>query len=291
LASIDDALKSCLLSLQDARRSQPASLESVSTLVKCGVGERASRRGVSVIVYLVSQNPEPILLAVQNVGVPPSAMVEVRHVLKAPMGRTHHEQSVVVIDLIHPPAGLQPPLYSADGKVFYVLLVARDQSVALPWVEFRRSGTVEFASVDSAGLSERRFRPLVALLSRLTENVGPERLATVLIARNPWLKDCGDLVCTTLAQPWRIRDPIDLARAIGMLESALRVRCEALGLKRIEHFVTLIRWLAFENLTCVEEMSAKRARLVVGIADPSNFRRQLRRVSYFADVRARDRKV
>ena len=103
-------------------------------------------------------------------------------------------------------------------------------------------------------------------------------------------RDEGDdthlLVATVLGHPWRIRDPVDLARTAGVLPESLRIRCEGLHLKRAEHFIILVRWLAFELLTNVERMSARRARLVVGISDPSNFRRQLRRVQYFARIRS-----
>ncbi|HLB38658.1 MAG TPA: hypothetical protein VJL31_18970 [Gemmatimonadales bacterium] len=65
-----------------------------------------------------------------------------------------------------------------------------------------------------------------------------------------------------------------------MSESTLRDRCHELGLKRIEHLITLVRWLAFELLVSAEGMPPKRARIVVGITDRANFRRQLGRLSY-----------
>lgn len=80
----------------------------------------------------------------------------------------------------------------------------------------------------------------------------------------------------------------DLAFRAGIQRSVLRAQCARIGLQRVEHFITLVRWLAFEFLTGTREMSAGRARVVVGISDPSNFRRQLGRLGYYGHAQRPD---
>ncbi len=233
-----------------------------------------------MILYVVSQNPEPLLFAIERAGVLTGPMLEIRRARRPPTGRQHAERSVAVIDLASSPPDLQPPPCASDAEIRYLLLVARHQVLNIPWVEFCVSRQVELVTVDGGMASDRKYKPLAGALSRLVGSLNHEQLTAAVVEQNEWLKDCEDLVRAVLADAWRVRDPIDLTRLAGVLPGSLRARCEGLGLTRVEHFITLVRSLAFELLTGVERMSARRARLIVGISDPSNFRRQLRRVRY-----------
>jgi len=48
--------------------------------------------------------------------------------------------------------------------------------------------------------------------------------------------------------------------------------------RRVEHFITLIRWIAFDYLTKNQGMAPREARAVLGITDVSNFKRQCARI-------------
>ena len=234
-----------------------------------------------MIVYLVSQDPEPLLAPLQHPEGPGNLLLEVRPTLKAPSGREPCERTACVLDLVNPPPGMQPPQICDDADIWYVVLVSRSQSLPIPWVRFCRSRKVELLSVDVGNGSDRSYRLLTDVLGRLAGSLNHESLSRELVRENPRLTAYEDLVCAVLRHPWHVREPVDLARTTGIFPEALKVRCEALHLRRVEHFITLVRWLGFELLTRVEGMSARHARLVVGISDPSNFRRQLGRVRYY----------
>ncbi len=122
------------------------------------------------------------------------------------------------------------------------------------------------------------------MVERLQRRSSPLQVAELVVKQNPRLRDLEDLVGTVLRFSWQVRKPSDLAFRASIQHSILQARCISLGLKRVEHFITLVRWLAFGILTSIERMSARRARLVVGISDPSNFRRQLRRLAYLGRI-------
>lgn len=170
---------------------------------------------------------------------------------------------------------------SSDANIVYVLLAARDQSLPLAWFAFHKSAQVELVTVGP-GRDAASQGTLAAILSRLAGLHAPSRIAASVIASEPRLVGLEDLVVAIVSQPWQVRDPADLARAAGCVESSVRERCKLIGLKRTEHFVTLIRWLAFQIMTGKERMSVPRARRLLGISDPSNFRRQLSRARYFS---------
>jgi hypothetical protein len=89
-----------------------------------------------------------------------------------------------------------------------------------------------------------------------------------------------DLIEVLLNDPWGIRKPQDLATTLGIPINVLAVRCRHLGLKRLEHVLTLVRWLAFEQLIGPMGLDVKTALRLVGMRDRSNFRRQWRRAKY-----------
>lgn len=239
-----------------------------------------------MIVYVVSGSPASIASCLQGTGVGRDAWMELRTTTRLPPAREKQEQDVVVIDLLYPSPGLCPPNATKDHGRLYVLVVARQQSIPVAWVEFAILGSVELLTIEPNSL--KPFAPVAAAVERLRGRAPPPQVAGEVVMRNPCLRDLEDLVSTVLSFPWQIRQPRDLAFRAGIQRSVLRAQCARIGLQRVEHFITLVRWLAFEFLTGTREMSAGRARVVVGISDPSNFRRQLGRLGYYGHAQRPD---
>jgi len=232
-----------------------------------------------VIVYLVTGNPVPFYGAIES-GLGIVSPTTVKRVTAPPVGRENQEQAIAILDLSHPPGRLEPPPVAGRSRTAYIVVMAEGQSVPVRWVNFLRLPMVEVITVGE-GPSTLRYGGISTILARHRGDLSPERLAQLLVARERWLESFADLVTVIFGAPWTIRDPCDLARATGTLEWVLRERCEAGGFRRVEHFITIVRRLGMELLTSVEHMRTSRARTMVGISDPSNFRRQLRRVGYF----------
>jgi len=62
-----------------------------------------------------------------------------------------------------------------------------------------------------------------------------------------------------------------------MPDGALRGACRTLGFTRVEHFMTAVRFVALELLVRDHRITLPVARRSVGIASPTNARRQLQR--------------
>jgi hypothetical protein len=197
-----------------------------------------------------------------------------------PLADRSAERSIAIIDLANLPDGLQPPLFCQDAEIRFVLLVDPQGAITFPWLEFARSDAVE-SVLGILPQGPEPYAPLATVLARLDGRLSQERLATLVLARNPQLAGVEDLVRPVLAYPWSLRRPRDLAASLRTPEPVLLRRCEAVGLTRVEHLLTLVRWLGFQVLITEEGLAIRRARLIVGISDPSNFRRQLRRLAYF----------
>ena len=231
-----------------------------------------------MIVHIVSRAPESLVSLLRATRFGCDMGVEVRGTTHIPALRWRAEQTLVVVDLSDPPAGNPPPSLQ-EGSIHYLLVVDRQRPVAFPWVEFAKSETVQLVSItrDSAD----PFAPLIAALERMDTRLSPRVLTEAIIQREQRLWGLEDLVSAVLSKPWRVRLPTDLAVCVHTSRSRIHMRCEAIGLKRVEHFITLVRCVAFEVLTGIHRMPAKRARVIAGIGDPSNFRRQSSRLRYY----------
>jgi len=230
-----------------------------------------------VIIHVVSNNPGPLVAWLRGAGFS-NPCVDVRATTSMPIVKEGQEQSVVVIDISNAAQSVRPPHSSNGPTMLCVLIVDRQQSVPFPWLEFAASCPVRVVGIQRD--SPDPFAPLLSALELINRRRSTGQLAELLVDRHPSLRRAEDIVQVILGQPWRIRRPSDLAFCSHVSESTLRDRCHELGLKRIEHLITLVRWLAFELLVSAEGMPPKRARIVVGITDRANFRRQLGRLSY-----------
>lgn len=232
-----------------------------------------------MIVHVVSSRPWPIVGFIQGTGLYRDTSIQLRTAAGIPLAKRGQEQVVTIVDLSDPPEGIRPPEVSNDQRTLYVLLVNRRHSVPYPWVEFARSESVRL--IGFAPDSPDPFAPIGILLERMNCRLSPQRLAQGIAWMEPRLRGLEDLAQALLARPWRTRRPADLAHWAQVTEAELNRRCKAVGLTRVEHFMTLARGLAFEFLTQSEGLLPGRARFLAGISDPSNFRRQRSRLRYF----------
>lgn len=178
----------------------------------------------------------------------------------------------MVIDLASSSLRPWPLLRHVDT----VVVAARGQPVDSDWLTAVVHERVTLIVLDQAGL--RRWNPLLETLDRLLLLRQPVAdLTSVILMRHPWLTPISDLVEVILAYPWEIRRARDLARLSSHTLEILKRRCGQLGMARVEHMITITRWVAYAYLTIDRELPKWRARLLVGIANASNFKRQLER--------------
>lgn len=126
---------------------------------------------------------------------------------------------------------------------------------------------------------ETLLLPLMAAVATLAPDVGDGGAAYLLLDMMPNLLSVADLVNAISFNPWHIRHPRDLATVSNLPRREVRARCWELGFTRVEHFVTFVRLSLLLVLANRRGVPPTDARSQVGIADLSNFRRQLRRAS------------
>lgn len=98
-----------------------------------------------------------------------------------------------------------------------------------------------------------------------------------LLEKEPVLESVSFVIATLLSHPWQVRHPRDLVAITDTSRYALKARSRAAGFRRVEHLLLHVRWRALGYLRTEKHMPSWRARLLVGIDDTSNFRRQLER--------------
>lgn len=183
----------------------------------------------------------------------------------------------IVVDLIDPTLLLDRPtgLLPCFAKT-HVWLIAGNRPVAPGWLDIARLQAVDLVHCVP-GDEERGFRALTTALDQYLEGFSGGRLAALVLLREPGLKLAVPLIQIICSAPWSIRRPSQLARAANTTPRTLKLQCGRLGFRRVEHFITLIRNLAFKQLIEMLGCTPAQASVLSGIADRSNLRRQLRR--------------
>lgn len=182
--------------------------------------------------------------------------------------------SLVVVDLAHPPSirVSEARRFTATSEA---VLVAPDNGI----VPARWLPVLDCPNAHRATLQMDEEDPYTALRSFLqgwASGVQPPDLALMVTNADSRLGDLPSEVRLILEDPWGIRRPRDLAAAAGDTMQGLLARCRTVGFRRIEHFITMVRVIAIEQL-CQDGMPRCQACLLVGVADRANFRRQVQR--------------
>jgi hypothetical protein len=155
--------------------------------------------------------------------------------------------TMVVVDLRRSPHDLEPPAADLTVRTQFTVVLHDDESIPAQWINFLRLRRVRLVTAER-GSHSIYHRLAKALELRLCGFC--EELTAALVAENQIaLGGLEEVVETLLSDPWGIRSPSDLAAALGTSVQELQARCTHLGLRRLEHLITLIRWLGFEHLT------------------------------------------
>ena len=102
-------------------------------------------------------------------------------------------------------------------------------------------------------------------------------IGEAIVDREPSLGPVRGLVSIICNDPWRIRLPRDLAVATHSSLRAVRSLSRSVGFRRVEHLITAVRLLMYEEASC-KGASSGEARRIAGIVDLSNWKRQVSRV-------------
>jgi hypothetical protein len=202
----------------------------------------------------------------------------VQHHTTLPSAKTVHSTDILVIDLDDsaesPDAhNLLPLLTRLD-----VWLVAGERGVGAGWLDAVNWPGVKLTHCDAAERTSGFDTVASALLRRIVGPTGPE-IAALVLTREPGLagEQIAPMVRVVCERSWELRHPKQLAGAMSVRLPAVKRLLAEIGFERVEHFMTYVRWVAFEQIMAVHRLRAPLASRLAGITDLSNLRRQLSR--------------
>lgn len=201
----------------------------------------------------------------------------VQHHTTLPGAKAVHSTDILVIDLDEAPefpdaANLLPLLTRLE-----VWLVAGERGVA-GWEDAMRWPGVKVTHCDAMERAAGYDTVASSLLRRIVGPTGQE-IADLVLASEPGLTgaNVAALVREVCERSWELRHPKQLASALGLRLPAVKETLAELGFERVEHFMTYVRWVAFEQIMAVHRLRAPQASRLAGITDLSNLRRQMSR--------------
>jgi membrane fusion protein, multidrug efflux system len=224
-------------------------------------------------LHVVASRRSPLAAALQK-GI--GGRVRVRLYERGPPVSALDEDDVLVVDLDSLPPSLDVEYVDFVVGKRDVWLVFGDRPVAPDWLAVAHHHGARLVHCDTAEPVDGYESVLVALQERI---VGPrgEEITALVLAAEPVLAGFAPLVRAICCRPREMRRPADLAAAVDMTRAAVRRSLSPLGFRRVEHFITMVRYIAFEQLTSKRRVPIGVARRLTGIIDPSNLRRQLAR--------------
>ena len=204
----------------------------------------------------------------------------VQHHVALPGAKAVHSTDILVIDLDDAPDSPDAPNLLPLLTRLEVWLVAGERAVSPGWLDAVRWPGVKLTHCDTTERAAGFDTVASALLRRIEGPTGPE-IAALVLAREPGLAGEGGgiapMVRVVCERSWEVRHPKQLAAALGMRLTAVKRELSRLGFDRVEHFMTYVRWVAFEQIMAVHRLRAPLASRLAGITDLSNLRRQLNR--------------
>lgn len=231
-------------------------------------------------VYLVSPCDRPI---------PPRVIAQFRRLKRyvrvrtsPPVANDMQTDDVVVLDARGcRPEVLAPELPEPAGAAWFILFNTH-QLLPAGWATTLHSPHVEPVVDEPQEIDS--YERVVAVIA-LRQHERWERVIKAVLRELPsGLVGARKLVSALLGDPWEIRRPRDLARAVGLQRQELHDRCQKGGIRCTDHLITYVRGLALDYLVRAEHLRVSEARTLVGIRDPSNFRRQQGRTLYIPEA-------
>lgn len=182
---------------------------------------------------------------------------------------------LVIVDLTVERNPVQPRSITSLLDLVEIWLMVGGTPVDPGWVDRARHPRVRVVEVGTRGDGHLYDALITALLERYR---GPTWTidAARVVALEPGLKSLERYVSILSAHPWLVRRPRDLADLSHTSLRTLKLDCLDVGFNRIEHFIIYVRALGYEQLVA-RGLSARDARRISGLSDPSNMRRHLRR--------------
>jgi hypothetical protein len=193
-----------------------------------------------------------------------------------PSSRILGSGRILLIDLGNPPreAHSDDVLSLSIGRE--VWLVYGDGQVSAHWLEAVHHNNV-FLSYCGEERTQRGVQSLITSLLHRLAGPDSEEITRLVMAKEPNLKE--ELVHAVCAHPWLIRRPRNLAATLGRTLGYVKAQVHRFGYQRVEHFITHVRWVGFRQLLEVRGLPQQSAQYLMGIADKSNLRKQLRRAT------------
>lgn len=184
-------------------------------------------------------------------------------------------EDVVLVDLPELPEGFDGLALEPILRAHQIWLVTDERPVWGGWLELSRS--VARVIYSNRNHPDQLYRRIVGDLLLYLAAWEPTSLAACAVQLDPRLRRAVGLVTKLLEHPWEIRRPNQLAESSGMSMRRLKKQSIECGFDRVEHLITCARFAAAQALIRDRPCSASAARRIVGVEDPSNFRRQLGR--------------
>ena len=205
-----------------------------------------------------------------------AGFAQLRHWDSVPTAARVEATDLIVVDLTSQPARLAADGFAPLLERATLWLVTGEAPVHSGWVDLAARTA---ARVVGCGAADRAagYAPVTeALLEDFARQTG-RRLARLVLEHEPVFRPVEPLVELICQHPWRVRRPKDLATLTGLRIDGLKRSLAHLGFHRVEHFIVCVRMVAFEQLVARQRLPLAVARRLVGIGDPTNTRRQLKR--------------
>lgn len=205
-----------------------------------------------------------------------ASRVALKFWLDSPTARYVRTTDLVIVDLSNRNIAPTPHAVAALANRAKIWLVFGSRPIDPRWVELARSPNVSVASVASSA-GGQPYGDTVAAVFEAANGPTAEEVAALVLDAEPFLYPARQLILLLCRHPWGIRRPRDLSFfGGGKLDDVKRVSA-SVGFNRVEHLIVCVRALAFEQLSVHRKLPPSIARRIVGIGDPSNLRRHLKR--------------
>lgn len=213
-----------------------------------------------------------------------AGFIQLRHWDGVPTTESVEATDLIVVDLTSLPAEFAAEGFAPLLERATLWLVTGEAPVHPAWVELAARTSARVVScrgvVGGGGEASERaagYAPVTeGLLQEFSRQTG-RRLARLVVEHEPVFRPVESLVELICQHPWRVRRPKDLATLTGLRIDGLKRALAHLGFHRVEHFIVCVRMVAFEQLMARQRLPLAVARRLVGIGDPTNARRQLKR--------------
>lgn len=227
----------------------------------------------STVIHLVATSKVPLFALLSHAF---RSVASVRWWTSVPAIAAIRAGDLLVIDLLDGGRLLEPNAVARASVRARTILVPGTSAIAPEWLEASRNERVHVARCPGCASRERFVKVIAAIESEMSGPTGAE-IANHVLSRDVRFAAVAGVVRVICEQPWETRRPAALAVLAGVGLPTLKRTIGELGFRRVEHFIVAVRLIAFEDLVSQQRMSPQRARRTVGLIDPSNVSRQLRR--------------